>query len=203
MSLASTVDFDTAPEGASWFQAPKRPIPEIQRVGDELNARVHGALVASRYAHAGSTYRQDEANGTFLVPHHGRIPEIVNRSIRGVFPQIVPAPAVSLQPLQEWEGYVTEVRAETFAGRLTDLTAGRKVEEESGEFPISDVADDDRELLVAGAVFRWVIGYLRTRSGTKRRVSQITFRRLPAWTARDLDKANSRATELASQIVWD
>ncbi|WP_309775537.1 hypothetical protein [Nitrobacter vulgaris] len=105
--------------------------------------------------------------------------------------------------MQEWEGYVSTIAEGSFTARLVDKTKGNSVEDEEADFPIDDLTDEDRQLLVPGAVFRWVIGYQRTMSGTKRRVSQITFRRLPAWTRRELQHARSRAEEMASTIQWD
>ena len=118
-------------------------------------------------------------------------------------PQKDPAPRLSLQPLQEWEGYVTDIGLETFSARLVDLTAGQNVEEESAEFPISDLSDDELSLLKEGAVFRWVIGYQRSSGGTKRRVSEIVFRRLPAWTKRDLREAQTKAARLLEEVAWE
>ena len=104
----------------------------------------------------------------------------------------LPAPAKSrvvqsesFRAIQEWEGCVTRIDDDTFAAQLTDRTAGKTLAEEEADFPIDDVSEDDRQLLTLGAVFRWVVGYQRSASGTKKRVSQIVFRRLPMLTERD------------------
>lgn len=108
----------------------------------------------------------------------------------------------SLEPLQEWEGYVTEIREDTFVARLIDVSASQNVEEEVADFLISDLSHDDLFLLKEGAVFRWVIGYQRRRSGQKIRASQIVFRRLPAWSKRDLQRSQAHARELSSRLTW-
>ncbi len=77
------------------------------------------------------------------------------------------------------------LRPALFAACLVDVTAGQRTEEEMADFPIADLSDDDRKLLAPGAVFRWVIGYQGSRGGTKRRVSQVSFRRMPTWSRRD------------------
>ncbi len=110
---------------------------------------------------------------------------------------------LSLEPLQEWEGYVTEVSEGTFSARLVDVTAGKKVEDEAADFPISDLSEDELSLLKEGAVFRWIIGYQRTKFGQKIRTSQIVFRRLPAWSKLDIRQARAEARELASGLLWD
>lgn len=122
------------------------------------------------------------------------IPEFHNQAFRS---------KPRLQPLQEWEGYVTEIHDETFVARLVDKTAGADVPEEEGEFPFSDVSDSDRELVKPGAIFRWTIGYLKSASGSKKRVSQIVFRRLPQWTRKELALAEMKAKEIASAIAWE
>jgi hypothetical protein len=102
--------------------------------------------------------------------------------------------------LQEWEGYVVEIGNDSFTARLRDVTAGSMHEEEEAEFPLDDISESDRDLLKPGAIFRWAIGYLRTRGGTKRRISQIVFRRLPQWTARDLKESLRDARALIASL---
>lgn len=127
----------------------------------------------------------------------------ISNAILSAFPKSTVSLSISLEPLQEWEGYVSNISEKSFTARLVDKTLGNTIEDEEADFLIDDLSDEDRQLLVRGAVFRWIIGYQRTTSGTKRRVSQITFRRLPAWTKRELEHARSRAEELASAIQWD
>jgi hypothetical protein len=113
-----------------------------------------------------------------------------------VHPKIMQRPRVSLEPLQEWEGYVTQIGRETFFARLLDKSAHREFEDETVEFLVSDLSEDNAKLLREGAIFRWVIGYYRSAAGTKKRVSEIVFRRLPALTKRDLIRARLEAKEL-------
>ena len=97
--------------------------------------------------------------------------------------------------LQEWEGYVLEILGDEFVVRLVDLTAGSSHEEEEATIPLAEISDDDAAKLRVGAIFRWVIGYERAPSGTKRRVSQIVFRDLPRLTERDLQRGREWAHE--------
>ena len=96
------------------------------------------------------------------------------------------------QALQKWHGHVLEVREDTFVARLTP-TAGEGPEQEA-ELYVEEVAADDRWLIEPGAVFYWSIGYLDRPSG-RLRVSILRFRRLPAWTYRELSSARQRANE--------
>lgn len=84
--------------------------------------------------------------------------------------------------LQEWEGYVTEIGESVFGAELVDITNRRRHETEKSEFLISDLSESDRNALREGDLFRWVIGYQRLKGGTRQRVSQLYFRRVPAWS---------------------
>ena len=120
----------------------------------------------------------------------------------GAVPVVSVPPILSSLPqqpafdaLQEWEGHVLEVHGDEFVAALVDLTANSSHEEEEATIPLTEIADDDAAALRVGAIFRWVIGYERSRSGTKKRVSQIVFRDLPRVTERDLQQGRAWARE--------
>ena len=103
--------------------------------------------------------------------------------------------AATFHALQEWEGHVLEIGGGEFVAALVDLTAGSSHEEEEATIPFTEIAENDAASLRVGAIFRWVIGYERSRSGTKKRVSQIVFRDLPRITERDLQQGREWARE--------
>ncbi|MCY4503824.1 MAG: cell division protein FtsZ [Alphaproteobacteria bacterium] len=107
---------------------------------------------------------------------------------------------LTLHPLQEWEGYVVEVGDGEFTGRLTDLTAGHSYETEEAVVPFEELSDYDRAKLRKGDIFRWVIGYERSPSGTKKRVSQIVFRDIPAMTKSDFRTGSEWARGIAQSF---
>ena len=109
-------------------------------------------------------------------------------------------PQVSFHLLQEWEGYVIEIGEDDFTVRLLDLTAGSSHEEEEAVIPLSEISEDDLKRLHLGSIFRWVIGYERSASGTKRRVSQIVFRDLPVVTKQDIAEGEEWARRVAQ--LW-
>lgn len=104
-------------------------------------------------------------------------------------------PSATFHALQEWEGYVVDVGAADFVARLVDLTAGSSHEEEGAVIPLTEISDADAEKMRNGSIFRWVIGYERSASGTKKRVSQIVFRDLPRMTRADLREGREWARE--------
>lgn len=118
------------------------------------------------------------------------------------FPQLrVPAqPSVTFHAIQEWEGYVIEIGETDFVARLVDLTVGATYEEEEALIPLVEVSDDDSADMQVGSIFRWVIGYERSASGTKKRVSQIVFRDLPVVTKSDLRDGAAWAREIIRSL---
>ena len=120
---------------------------------------------------------------------------------------IEPAPATvrsaqgaSFRALQEWEGYVVDVDETDFVARLLDVTAGAVHEEEEAVIPRAELSNDDDARMRVGSIFRWVIGYERSPAGTKKRVSQIVFRDLPAITPNDLREGEDWAQEMAQSL---
>jgi len=109
----------------------------------------------------------------------------------------------NLLPLQQWEGIVTKVAAEDFTVTLRDLTNPGSPEEEA-TLPLAEITREDRPLLVPGAVLYWSVGYQTLRaSGQIQRVSDIRLRRLPAWSARDLERVAQRASALRDKFGLD
>ena len=135
---------------------------------------------------------QTMTNRAFPAPDEGAMLPTFRPSLR---PR-----EITFYPLQEWEGYVVAVGEDVFTARILDLTAGSQYEEEEADFPIEDLSESDLNLLRPGAVFRWAIGYQRSRGGTKRRVSQIVFRQLPQWTAYELEENRRKAKELGALL---
>lgn len=70
---------------------------------------------------------------------------------------------------------------------LHDLT--HEAPEHEATLPVEEVSLDDRRLLKPGAVFYWIIGYKRHRSGQQERGSAVRIRRLPGWSRRDDEAA--------------
>ena len=100
---------------------------------------------------------------------------------------IKPAPrTTTLHPLQEWEGYVTEITEDEFVARLIDITAGLPYESEEAVIPFAEVSDHEALDMDVGSIFRWVIGYERASRGIRKLVSRIVIRDLPRMTEREL-----------------
>ena len=140
---------------------------------DARHAQANPALTTSRQA-------VDDLSVVVALP---RLPE--RRS-----------PAISLPALQEWEGYVVEFDETEFTARLTDLTAGASHEGEEATIPRAELSDRDNARIREGSIFHWIIGYERSAAGTKKRVSRIVFRELPAFTETDRRRGEAWAGEM-------
>jgi hypothetical protein len=113
------------------------------------------------------------------------------------FPETAAAPAAYTFDMRgQWEGTVTKVdaRTEEFSVVLRDIKNPGS-EEYDAVFSIEDVTLEDRDLLTEGAIFYWTIGY-EQRRGQRRHVSEVRFRRLPAWSRADLARVEKAAREL-------
>jgi len=102
--------------------------------------------------------------------------------------------------LQKWEGAVLEVKEDSFFARLVDLTDSN-IDEEA-EFSIEELSPEDRPLIKPGAIFYWNIGYLDKRSGQRIHASLIRFRRLPAWTSKEIQQVQEEAARLQELFDW-
>lgn len=147
--------------------------------------------------HSGNTYYAVAANIDKTSAKRLRVPDQAENRLADIVDMPVfrqsTTPIATLHPLQEWEGYVIEINNDGFTARLLDLTAGASYEDEEADIPLEEVSESDAAGMQVGSIFRWVIGYERSPAGTKKRISQIVFRDLPATTKSDLQAANKWA----------
>ena len=108
---------------------------------------------------------------------------------------------MTLHPVQEWEGCVTEIHSDEFVADLLDLTAGHTVEAAEAVISKDELSPEDRSRLAIGSFFWWVVGYEATVDGARKHVSQIVFPDLPSMTEADLDRGRDWADWLYKR--WD
>jgi beta-lactamase superfamily II metal-dependent hydrolase len=106
-------------------------------------------------------------------------------------------PSATFHPLQEWEGYVRAIDSKNLYADLVDLANGDDLATEQAEIPLEEISESDLRKAKPGSVFWRAIGYQRSASGTKMRVSQIVFRDLPIWTQSEFAEAHNEAKEFA------
>ena len=93
--------------------------------------------------------------------------------------------------LKKWRGVVLKTYKDCFLCRLVDQD-GNSPDEEA-EILLTEISDEDLQLIDIGAVFYWSIGYQINPSGTRTRSSIIRFRRLPVWRSEELSEAQKKA----------
>jgi hypothetical protein len=74
--------------------------------------------------------------------------------------------------------------------------------EEEAEIPLEELSPHDLPLVRAGAVFYWTIGYRDSVTGQRTRQSSIVFRRLPAWTDRELEALRKKVRRQDALFRW-
>lgn len=201
LGLASA---DFAPSRAMTAMGDIQKVSTFRWSSAEAKGLMRSWMSENSRAHAGKidvnvTHKHDLQNVNFTT-------FVENKPIRNARLPRYSAPSQlqpSLQPIQEWEGYVTRIDNKTFNARLVDLTSHQVLESEEGQFPLFDVSDGDMPYLQVGAVFRWVIGYSRSSAGIKSRSSRIFFRKRPAHTRYDLMMAEQAAERFAKNIEWE
>lgn len=193
---------------------PGAPDPDVDWEMVDKGFRSRPPMVVSAKSPASTFWQNDTWLATLDLPAEASPPEVESDGTR-IFPVWRPIPPLErarleqldvsskLEVLQSWEGVVTDVDTATgeFTARLHDL--GDRDEEREAVFDLREVSANDRDLLRPGGVFQWMIGYRRFTFGSMERVSSITFRRLPAWYAEDLDAARSEGEALAAAFTAD
>lgn len=113
-----------------------------------------------------------------------------------------PRPGYHLQSLCRWEGTIVRLRGQTLIARLRNLD-NPSSPLKTASIALDEVSDDDKAHAVVGSIFYWVIGYRIESYGQKSLTSSIRFRRLPAWTKRDLQRVQTMSRELESLFSND
>lgn len=181
--------------------APPSPSREAGTADDEANA-LPEAPTSDLVARTIALWKNRDRYGTAdSRAHRDTMGEGQHSSPRTpIFPLRAPSPLplsqVSLYPLQEWEGFVTEIRKDSFGVRLLDLTAGDPYPRETAKIPLEEISRADAARMGVGSIFRWVIGYRRNLSGTKERTSTIVFRTLPGITESQIREAETWARDI-------
>jgi hypothetical protein len=129
-------------------------------------------------------------NGTLRAPSSDLLPE----SLPGLTSEWK---VDRFKLLQKWEGTVIRSSESEFTAVLRE----KGQPDQEATFDVDEVPEGDRGLIVPGAIFHWSIGY-RDRRGQRIRESIIRFRRLPAWSRRELERARQEADDIITALHW-
>ncbi len=109
----------------------------------------------------------------------------------------------TLTPTAEWEGYIESIGEGEFFVKMVNVLSKSPLPTDQATFSKDDISEHDQQLLKEGAIVRWIIGRERLPTGQVRKVSEIHFRRLPAFRKEDYRQALVKANSLLEEIVWD
>lgn len=100
------------------------------------------------------------------------------------------------QVIAEWHGQVIAVEQSYFIAELKGtIGVGVAGSLEEAQIPRDEVRQDDRDLLREGAFFRLCVNWELV-NGSRRRVTDIVFRRMPAYRRDELEDARKAAVDL-------
>lgn len=104
------------------------------------------------------------------------------------------------KPIQIWEGKVLNVEP---GRKVMSVLLNAKIGDiarHTATIDLEWVSDQDRDLVIPGAVFYLTL-YKRTkRGGSIENSQELRFRRLPSWTQKDLDRIEMDMEMLSSKI---
>lgn len=105
----------------------------------------------------------------------------------------------SFRLLQRWDGTVVSLDDDTFTAVIRDKTNPLNYDEEV-TISFEEVPPEDHGLIMRGAIFYWSVGYSEGPGRPRERASRIRFRRLPAWSEREISDAANRAAALIDAL---
>lgn len=172
-----------------------QPKLDIEDLANSLvdRLKIRNSLEAEEYSYV-------ERSSDSLTPRYlekvdyTKLTEIITRAKR-------PVSTFNFVAMQEWEGYVTEIKEDTFTAILVDVTKKDNEPTEEADFEMDEISNSDKKLLKIGSVFRWAIGY-NTSGSTKMKSSFVVFRNLPAYSKKELAAAQTKAESLSKSINW-
>ena len=98
--------------------------------------------------------------------------------------------------LEKMEGRVIDVKKGSFLAELI-TPEGEQIE---ASIKMSELSNDDIELVEPGAIFYWNIGYYINEAGQRSTMSIIRFRRLPKWYKSDIENAKAQGEKMFEEI---
>jgi hypothetical protein len=101
--------------------------------------------------------------------------------------------------IQLWEGRVLDVDLENEVMNVLLTAKMGQMPEHSAEIELQWVSDQDRDLVVPGAVFYLTL-YKKTRRGSIKNSQELRFRRRPSWTKQQVQKIHSDAEQMLAKM---
>jgi hypothetical protein len=109
----------------------------------------------------------------------------------------------SFKVLESWVAKVDEVDRD--AGVFTAIVASDRFADtrELAEFSFDEISEDDRALIVPGAIFYWSVGYSVNEYGERSTASVVRFRRVRRWKPKQIQAAKARAAKYTDWFLGE
>lgn len=101
--------------------------------------------------------------------------------------------------IQLWEGRVLDVDLQNDVMNVLLTAKMGQIPEHTAEIELQWVSDQDRDLVVPGAVFYLTL-YKKTRRGSIQNSQELRFRRRPSWTKQQVQKVYSDAEQILAKM---
>ena len=186
---------------AEGTEPPLRSTPSEPTAVRQFNTPISNSLARDR-RHPSTAFEPEVRRTTYVVPEvdvsAAMAPKLENSAAR--ISSVREHGSVS-QLLAEWHGQVTRLGANTFTAELKGRHgSGVAGSEDEAIIPLEDVREEDSELVRIGAFFRLCISYEVNSGGSKRRFTEVIFRRMPAYRREELAAAQERARDITRAI---
>lgn len=101
--------------------------------------------------------------------------------------------------IQLWEGRVLEVDLQKDTMQVLLSAKMGKIPEHTAEIELQWVSDQDRDLVVPGAVFYLTL-FKKTRRGSIQNAQELRFRRRPSWTKQQVQNLYLDAEKILAKM---
>lgn len=101
--------------------------------------------------------------------------------------------------IQLWEGRVLSVDLDNEVMSVLLTAKIGEMPEHSAEIELQWVSEQDRDLVVPGAVFYLTL-YKKTQKGSIKNSQELRFRRRPSWTKQEVQRIHSDAEQMLKKM---
>lgn len=153
-------------------------------------------------AWAGIAFRGDSSTAFVDKTEYGETSTTAkNKEVIPPSPQLIIDRSADIDAtvIQLWEGRVLEVDLQNELMQVLLTAKIGQIPEHSAEIELQWVSEQDRDLVVAGAVFYLTL-YKQTRRGSIKNSQELRFRRRPAWSKQQVQKIYTDADLILAKM---
>jgi hypothetical protein len=105
--------------------------------------------------------------------------------------------------IKHWEAIVTAVETRSFFAMARSVESDNERAEDEIEIDLENVLPSERDLVREGAVFYLIVGTRYPTGSRPEKITKLIFRRMPRWSAGDIQRAKSVAEKLWEAFNFD